>query len=148
MQARRGSGGKTLHGRANAPAHDDLDVLGENVGIGGHIRGEPVQQVPENRQGEVVDDEGTVLGKDLKISFELVDDRCHHGAQGCVEETLRIAQAERGKNGVGLFPVLGHVYEHLAQAVRPLVVGGVRRDVVRDFFFEHPDDQVVNVRKW
>ena len=54
-QARRGSGGKTLHGRANAPAHDDLDVLGENVGIGGHIRGEPVQQVPENRQGEVVD---------------------------------------------------------------------------------------------
>lgn len=55
MQARRGSGGKTLHGRANAPAHDDLDVLGENVGIGGHIRGEPVQQVPENRQGEVVD---------------------------------------------------------------------------------------------
>lgn len=44
-----------LHGRANAPAHDDLDVLGENVGIGGHIRGEPVQQVPENRQGEVVD---------------------------------------------------------------------------------------------
>ena len=54
-QARRESGGKTLHGCANAPAHDDLDVLGENVGIGGHIRGEPVQQVPENRQGEVVD---------------------------------------------------------------------------------------------
>lgn len=55
------SSGITFQGGKNASAHDDFDVLHQNIWVGTHILVQPMHDMCDHTQCEVVDDEITII---------------------------------------------------------------------------------------
>ena len=110
----------------------------------------------DDTQCEVVDDEITVLGGKRRknwscgdviagalrcLPFKLSDNRSHHFAEGMVKEFFHFFTTERGHDSVGLFAVLMHVDQEIAQAIRPFLVACMSHDVCDDLSLENPSAQ-------
>ena len=127
-QRRGRSGGITFQGGKNASTHDDFDVLYQNVWVGAHILVQPMQDMCDDTQCEVVDDEITVLGGKRRknwscctafdvllrcLTFKLSDNRSHHFAEGMIKKFFHFFTAERGHDSVGLLAVLTHIDQEI-----------------------------------
>ena len=76
------------------PGEDAGDALREEGGISAHVGGEPLGDVSEHAEREVLGDELTVVGAHGQIVAVVVDDGLHDGAQLLVEEDLEIFRGQ------------------------------------------------------
>ena len=137
----RGISRVTIKCRRDRTTHDDLNVFGQNVGICLHVPVEPVEEVRDNTQGEVIDDEITPGWVKGSASFQFVDDCPHHFPESAVEKFLDFTAAEGRNDRIGLLAVLAHVHQEVAEPVGPLPVGCMSHDVCDDIALEDPGGQ-------
>ena len=69
-----------LEGSTHLAVEHAGDALGEDVGVGAHAGCEPLGDMAEDGEGEVVGDERAVVFGDGQVGTMLIDDGFHDGA--------------------------------------------------------------------
>ena len=83
-----------LKAAAHLPGEDAGDSLREEGGISAHVGGEPLGDVSEHAEREVLSNELAIVRSDSQTVAVVVDDGFHDGAQLLVEEDLEILRGQ------------------------------------------------------